>query len=233
MALCVFDCLAERPQWPRGMLIGFATAVKLLPAIFIPYLWLSGRRRAAIVAAATAVGSTLVTAVVLPSDSHAFWFSRVFDSSRVGNNAYFSNQSIHGILLRADVPAVWIVGAAAVAVVGLIGAARCSRAGDELRGIVVTGLVGVLISPVSWIHHLVWVVPALLLVLGAATNRRRVWAVFAAALLLALRVPYIWSSVPVLRDSYGLLCLALLTTLLFLRPPTPDRASLAAKTGSS
>ncbi len=47
MALCLFDCLPRPTRLPRGALVGLATAVKLVPGIFIPYLWLTGRRRAA------------------------------------------------------------------------------------------------------------------------------------------------------------------------------------------
>ena len=46
-AMVVADCAAARPRWPRGALIGLATAVKLVPGVFIVYLWVSGRRRAA------------------------------------------------------------------------------------------------------------------------------------------------------------------------------------------
>ena len=40
-------------------------------------------------------------------------------------------------------------------------AAVASLDGDELRGVAITGLVGVLVSPISWVHHLVWIIPAL------------------------------------------------------------------------
>jgi alpha-1,2-mannosyltransferase len=42
MAMCFFDCAQPRTRWPRGLLVGAATAIKLVPGAFIPYLWLSG-----------------------------------------------------------------------------------------------------------------------------------------------------------------------------------------------
>jgi len=36
-------------------------------------------------------------------------------------------------------------------------------AGDELAGLTIAGLVGVLVSPVSWVHHIVWVFPAMVI----------------------------------------------------------------------
>ena len=35
LALCAVDCLVDSPRWPRGLLIGLATAIKLEPGVFI------------------------------------------------------------------------------------------------------------------------------------------------------------------------------------------------------
>jgi alpha-1,2-mannosyltransferase len=228
MAMCFFDCALEKTPWPRGALIGLATAIKLLPGIFIPYLWLSGRRRAAYVAIATCAASSLLGVIVAPTDSRTFWTSRIFDNSRVGNNAYVSNQSLNGLLRRAlgsgaASQLLWLALAAAVVVYGLRQAARASRHGDELLGITLCALVGILVSPVSWIHHLVWLVPAIAVLIDDGTDRRRVTLAVTAAALLTLRLPYFGDNLPtghhlgviaaVLRDSYGLICIALLLAL--------------------
>jgi alpha-1,2-mannosyltransferase len=222
MAMCIYDCAADHTRLPRGTMIGIATAIKLLPAMFIPYLWFSGRRRAALVGAATAVMLTLATFVVLPRDSMSYWTSRVFDNHRIGNNAYFSNQSLNGMLRRAfgsPVQVLWIVLATAVVVFGLREATRASRHGRELLGVCFVGLVTVLASPVSWIHHLVWIVPVLAALIGDGTDRRRVLSAVGVALMFTVRLPYIgesfghdsssaWIAGP-LKDAYGLSCLAL------------------------
>jgi alpha-1,2-mannosyltransferase len=228
MTMCFFDCALETTPWPRGTLIGAATAIKLLPGIFIPYLWLTGRRRAAYVSVATFAVLSLLAAVVTPSDSKSFWTSRIFDNSRVGNNAYVSNQSLNGMLRRAlgsgaGTQIIWIVLVAAVVGFGLQRAALAHRRGDELLGMTLAALVGILVSPVSWIHHLVWVVPALAVLIGDATDRRRVTLAVTLAALFTLRLPYLGDNIPagwhlsfvaaVLRDSYGLACVFLLVTL--------------------
>jgi alpha-1,2-mannosyltransferase len=234
MGLCVFDCLIERPPWPRGALIGVAAAIKLVPAIFIPYLWLSGRRRAAGVATAVFAALSLAGALVLPRDSTTFWTSQLFDNHRVGDNAYFSNQSLNGIMLRALgshgggllTSTLWIAVAVVVGGYGLSRAARAARRGDQLLGLALAALVGVLVSPVSWIHHLVWIVPIIAVVLGDATDRRRVAVALAVAAFFALRLPYVGHYMPAqwhvtwlagpLKDSFGLACLGLLLGLPML-----------------
>jgi len=236
MAMCLFDCERKTTPWPRGSLVGAATAVKLLPGIFIPYLWLSGRRRAAGVAVVTFATLSVFGAVVTPRDSWTFWTSRWFNNSRVGDNKYFSNQSINGMLQRAlgsgpEVRVLWLLASVAVLVCGLRYAAAASRRGDELLGVALTATAGILVSPVSWIHHLVWLVPVLAVLLGDATDRRRVALVVGAAALLALRLPYVGATFPaslhlpwlaaMMRDSYGVLCLGLLVALI-RTAPGPD-----------
>ncbi len=241
MAMCFFDCLPEKTRLPRGVLVGAATAIKLVPGIFIPYLWLSGRRRAAVVATATFATLSLAGAALTPGDSKEFWTSRVFDNSRVGSIGYVSNQSLNGMLVRAFGPHVrvlWFVLAAGVVVFGLRRAAAASRRGQELAGIALAALVGVLASPVSWIHHLVWIVPVLAVLIGDATDRRRVTLAAAIAVLFTLRLPYLGDNIPpgwhlgwiaaVLRDSYGLLCVFLLFALARLAPVSRTVAEPAA-----
>src|SRR3984885_12092080 len=73
LALVVADCAAREPRWPRGALVGMATAIKLVPGIFIVYLWLSGRRRAALTALAAAAAWTIGAWLLLPQDSKTPW----------------------------------------------------------------------------------------------------------------------------------------------------------------
>jgi alpha-1,2-mannosyltransferase len=53
--------------------------------------------------------------------------------------------------------------AVVVAVAGLALAARAQRRGDEALGFSLCALTGLLVSPISWTHHWVIAVPALLL----------------------------------------------------------------------
>jgi alpha-1,2-mannosyltransferase len=220
MACCVFDCMVEHPRWPRGVLVGLATAVKLVPGLFIPYLWLSGRRRAAGVATATFAALTLLGVVVAPGDSWEFFHSKIFEPT---SPKFFANQSLEGILQRAiggPWRVFWLAAVVVVLVYGLRAAVRAGRTGDELRAVAIIGLVSVLVSPISWIHHLVWVVPALAVLVGAGRDRRQVALGFLVAALFVARLPYFGHDelrtgmiAATLQDSYGLLCLALLVYL--------------------
>jgi alpha-1,2-mannosyltransferase len=136
LGLAVADCAARRPWWPRGALVGLATAIKLVPGVFIVYLWLSGRRRAALTATLVALACTLGAWLLLPHDSVTYWTSAVFDPGRLGSNAGTSDQSLRGLLLRAFLPArlpglIWVAMAGAVAVAGFALVRRLARDSRE------------------------------------------------------------------------------------------------------
>ncbi|WP_211768009.1 glycosyltransferase 87 family protein [Kutzneria sp. CA-103260] len=179
MALVVVDCLAVSPRWPRGLLIGLAAAIKLTPAVFVLYLLLRRDFRAAAVSAVTFVLVAGFGFLVSWRASVEYWTRLVFDSSRVGGSAFTTNQSIKGVLARYGLDHqtwLWALLAGTVVALGAIGIHRAISARQHVRAVALTGLVGLLVSPVSWSHHWVW---AVLLVLGL---RRRVLA----ALLFAI-----------------------------------------------
>ena len=146
--------------------------------MFIIYLWVSGRRRAARTAALAAVAWTAGAYLLLPRDSVTYWTSAIFDSGRLGNNAGTENQSLRGLLLRLFLPghvpgAVWVVLALAVAIPGFALARRLSRQHYEMAGIAVTALLEVLISPVAWIHYFLMVIIAIGVIAGDGRLARR------------------------------------------------------------
>ncbi|GAA1759569.1 glycosyltransferase 87 family protein [Luedemannella helvata] len=172
--------VARGRRW-AGVGIGLATAIKLTPGIFIVYLLVTKRWRAAIVAAATAAGATVLAAVVTPDMSMVFWTEALWNTDRVGDLAFISNQSLQGAVARLnpDHPSTALWGLLVLACLA-VWAVRCRRAvaaGDELTGFALTGVLGCLISPVTWVHHLVWLGPALVLLIdraaAATTTRRR------------------------------------------------------------
>ena len=268
LALAVADCAAREPRWPRGALVGLATAIKLVPGVFVVYLWLSGRRRAALTAALVALAVTLGAWLLLPQDSVTYWTSAIFDSGRLGPNSGTSNQSLRGLLLRAFLPwppapaglpvglpdVIWVVVAAAVALVGFAAVRRLARPPRELaaaggqispaaggqispaaaggqismEAVAVTALVGVLVSPVSWIHHYVVVVLVIGAILADGRAPRRVALAAGTAVYFALTIPWWGQSllgqrdVPVLaarvvQDGFGLAALVLIGVLARLR----------------
>jgi alpha-1,2-mannosyltransferase len=177
--------LVARGHRFAGVGIGFATATKLTPGIFILYLLVTRRWRAALVASGTAAAATLVAAALAPDASRVFWTDALWNTDRVGAVAFISNQSLNGAVARIHAAdpstALWGVAVLAVLVIWAVRVRRAVAAGDEATGFALTGVAGCLISPITWVHHLVWLAPAILLLLDravAATDqrrRRRLW----------------------------------------------------------
>jgi alpha-1,2-mannosyltransferase len=122
--------------------------------------------------------------------------------------------------------------ALAVAVAGFALARRLARQSREMEGIAVTALLGVLLSPVSWIHHFLVVVVVIGAILADGRSGRRVAIAAGTAIFFALTIPW-WGQtllgahdVPALaarivEDAFGIAALALLVILATLRDPGP------------
>ncbi|WP_442814059.1 glycosyltransferase 87 family protein [Streptomyces sp. NBC_01761] len=196
-----------------GVGIGLAAAFKLTPGIFIGYLLLTGRRRAAAVATGTALAATAIGVLAAPRASWVFWTRALWDTHRVGALDYVSNQSLQGALARlgAGRP-VWVLSVFAVLVLWAYRVRRATAVGDDEAGMALTGLAACLISPVTWVHHLVWAVPAIALL--ARTGRRVVAAVL--YVVLCSSVVWLWRDDPSGVDgllggsTYVWICLGLL-----------------------
>jgi alpha-1,2-mannosyltransferase len=139
------------------------------------YLLVSRRWRAALVATGTAVLASAVAAAAAPRQSWTFWTDTLLHGTGVGQVTYPMNQSLEGMIARLGLPdaaarATWLVLAAAVIGYGMFRAARAGRVGDELTAMALTGFVGSLISPISWVHHLFWFVPAILALVDTAAG---------------------------------------------------------------
>lgn len=186
----------EHARW-RGVGMGLATALKLTPGIFIVYLLLTRRVRAAAVALATFLATVLVSYLALPGDSREFWGGAFAEPQRVGRIENAANQSLRGALARVlhspNVTAPWLVLAALVAAGGLALAVSAARRGEDGRGFALCALTGLLVSPVSWTHHWVLAVPALaLLALDARRRGSRVGLIVCALAALAAYAHVTW-----------------------------------------
>jgi alpha-1,2-mannosyltransferase len=174
VALVLLDvALLARGNRFAGVGIGLATAIKLTPGLFILYLLITGRWRAAATALGTFAGATLLAAAVAPGTSKQFWTVTLFETNRVGKVESADNQSVLSLVARAFgtgtlSSVVWVAAAGLVLVAGMLRARQAWRRGDELVGVTLTGLVACLVSPISWTHHLIWVVPAILVLLDVA-----------------------------------------------------------------
>ncbi|MCZ7440693.1 glycosyltransferase 87 family protein [Micromonospora sp. WMMC241] len=160
-----------------GVGIGLATAVKLTPALFIAYLMLTRQWRAAWIAVATAVGVTLATFGAVGAESRTYFTDVLWQTERVGAADMTANQSLAGLLARLydsiETPGLlWLAFSVLMLALGLSRAISARGDGDELTAFTLVGLTANVISPISWSHHLVWVIPAIVVLADAAVRRR-------------------------------------------------------------
>ncbi len=178
-----------RRALPRGVLVGVACAVKLVPLVFVPYLFLTRQVRAAWTALAAFAGLTLVAAALDPAQSWSYWTRFATDARRVGDPAFISNQSLRGALDRLahqHLSTVVTSAAAGVVLVGGLALARWAwRDSSAFLGLLVAATTGLLASPISWAHHFVWAVPVLVWLLWGPDRPAggRLWAGAASVVL--------------------------------------------------
>jgi alpha-1,2-mannosyltransferase len=188
-------------KW-SGIGIGLATAVKLTPGLFIVYLLVTKRWRAAFVSSLTAAVASILAAALAPDASRVFWTDALWNTDRIGAVAFVSNQSLNGAVARIHEvdpsKVLWLAASALLLVWWVVRVRRSAAAGDEMTGFALTGIVTCLVSPITWIHHLVWVGPSLLLLLDnalvAATRRRRIaMLVFLGFSYFVLCSRFVWN----------------------------------------
>lgn len=190
LALVLLDCwllTTGRDRW-AGVGIGLAAAIKLTPAAFIGLLLVARRWRAAAVATAVAAAATALAACVAPDASRFYWTHAMWDTTRVGRLDYVSNQSLQGILARLGVAdrAVWAVVVLLVLGVWVARTRRAAAAGDWTAAFALTGLTACLVSPITWVHHLVWLLPSFAVLVRAGHPR------IAGALYAVLCTSVVW-----------------------------------------
>ncbi|MGY1738318.1 glycosyltransferase 87 family protein [Geodermatophilus sp. SYSU D00684] len=259
LALVLADVAALHRGWRwAGAGIGLAAAFKITPGLFVVYLLLTRRWRAAAVAVGTAAVATGLAFAVAPATSWRFFTETLWQTERVGRLDKTSNQSLLGALARLTDPAqpprgVWLVLAVAVLALVLTRAVRAARAGDDLAGVALTGLAACLVSPIAWSHHFVWLVPALVVLVDVAAGSpaapgrlsgRRAAAALAVVTGLVLASSSIWFAeadpghhhdlgVPglVVEDLYLLTTLAVVA-LLPARAMTPSACRPTPRPGA-
>lgn len=177
MTLVIADCLPRRTPWPRGLLLGLGMALKLTPAVFLLYFLLRRDHRAVLTALASFAGATLLGFVLAYTDSWEYWTHTVHHTDRIGSASLNTDQNIAGALARlglAQQPRslLWVAASLLVLAVTVWAMRRVLRADEPTLALVCVALFGLVVSPVSWSHHWVWVLPTVL-VTGVLGWRRR------------------------------------------------------------
>lgn len=190
-ALVMLDAFVVPPRF-RGYLTGLAAGIKLTPAFFV--LYFAVRRDWPAVARSAAAGalSVVIGWAVLPSESARYWLDDLTTMGKFGGYAEEPmNQSLRATwvrLLGGD-PGPWYLLSAAVVVALVVWVAvRLVRAQDPLAALAAVAAGSLLVSPISWTHHWVWVVPALVVM------ARRGWRVVALGAVLLMYLPPMWAA---------------------------------------
>ena len=100
LAVVLADVTGRPGRW-RGVGVGLAAAVKLTPLVFVVYLMLTGRMRAAVTALATFAAAVGVGFLVAPADSVTYWLEGTFAAAdRISPVASTANHSLAGLLAQ-------------------------------------------------------------------------------------------------------------------------------------
>lgn len=204
LVLAVLVAVAGNRWWLSGLLVGLAAGVKLTPAITGLY-FLGVRRWAAAASAAAVFAATVALSVAVIGQQARYYFTDLLgDAGRVGPVGTSFNQSWRGGISRilghdAGYGPLVLAGIVLTAVLAVLawralgGSAGSGR--DRLGSLLVVQLFGLLLSPISWTHHWVWLLPLIIWLLTGPWRGRpgaRVLGVGWLALVL-IGVPWLLS----------------------------------------
>ncbi|MEU5249309.1 glycosyltransferase family 87 protein, partial [Streptomyces asoensis] len=189
--LVLLGCFVVRDRLAAGVLIGLAAALQPTVLLFVALLWCTGRRRSAVAAGASFAAGTALAWAAMPHDSYTYWVHHLAGAGLGGEADELANQSLHGALLRLGLSGPPEIGlflalGAAVAVLAVRRAVRYARDGQLLLAVAVTGCAAVAVSPTTWQHQLLWVLPAAVGRVGRRASDRYVWPV---AVVLVTTLP--------------------------------------------
>ncbi|MFZ2174334.1 MAG: mannosyltransferase [Rhodococcus sp. (in: high G+C Gram-positive bacteria)] len=166
LALLVMTAVRSSRWWLSGALVGIAAGIKLTPAITGLYFLLQRRWTTALFSAVAFAATVGVSYLLIGSEAREYFSHLLGDADRIGPVGSVWNQSLRGALSRllgydVETGVFWLA-AVAVTVVLAAFAARTLARDDRLGTLVIVELVGLLVSPISWSHHWVWVIPMLI-----------------------------------------------------------------------
>lgn len=167
LVLAILYAVYSSRWWLSGLLVGLAAGVKLTPAVAGLY-FVGARRWAAVLFSAVVFVLTIGVSAFLVSGQTRFYFTQLLgDADRVGPVGTSFNQSWRGGISRilgydAGFGPLVLIGIALTAVLAVFAWRAIGGANDRLGAIVIVQLFGLLLSPISWTHHWVWLLPLMI-----------------------------------------------------------------------
>lgn len=166
MLMVAMDFLPRKFRLP-GVGVGLAAGIKLTPAFFGLVFLIQRRWWAALGAVLTFLVTMVVGFLTIPDAMH-FWTDAMFQSSRVGSHDNPGAQSLRSVMERCFGIAggwPWLIAVLIVVVLTILAVRVAKRRGNATAAMSLTGLSACLVSPFSWFHHWVWILPMGLAVL--------------------------------------------------------------------
>ncbi len=169
LTLAVLYAAYSTRWWISGLLVGLAAGVKLTPAVTGLY-FIGVRRWAAAAFAAAVFFATVALSWLVVGDQVRHYFTAVMGDTSINPIGIALNQSWRGGISRIvghDAGEGTLVLTAIVATAVLAGLAWRALGGrsgtrDQLGSLLVVQLAGLLVSPISWVHHWIWVAPLIM-----------------------------------------------------------------------
>jgi alpha-1,2-mannosyltransferase len=249
LVLAVLYAVYSSRWWVSGLLVGLAAGMKLTPAVSGLY-FLGVRRFGAAAFSAVVFAATVAVSIVVVGAQGRYYFTDLLgDAGRIGPIGTSFNQSVRGAISRilghdAGYGPVVVAILLVAAVLAVLAWRAVDGGTDRLAGIVIVQLFGLLLSPISWTHHWVWLIPLMIWLLHGPLRERRgarilgwgwlVLTLIGLPWLLSFAQPTIWEiSRPWYLAWAGLIYpVATLATLTWMaatgrgsgryRPPSPD-----------
>lgn len=171
MGLVAADLLTSERRWARGFsgsgfFVGVAAGIKLTPLVFGLYFLMRKDWRGLLGMGAGFAATALTGWLLRPAESLQFWLEILPDTSRMGGAGYVDNLSLKGALLHFGVPEAavtvpWLLLNAITVALAAVIIRTASDQGARVVAVSTTALTMLLVSPVSWSHHWVWVAAVL------------------------------------------------------------------------
>lgn len=172
MGLVILDLVPRKRFLPQGTLIGIAAAIKISPLAMLLFFLLRRDFRAILTTALSALVATGIAALIR-WDATVEFFSSVLlgmgTESEFGvDSAYQSNSSLKGMIMRwyltpesldahsTQANVIWLVLSLATIILGGWFMIALMRRDMLVDAALVNAVIMLLISPVSWSHHWVW-----------------------------------------------------------------------------
>ncbi len=207
LVLAVLWAVYTTRWWLSGLLVGMAAGVKLTPAIAGLYFVGARRWTAAVFSAVVFLATVGLSALVVGNETRYYFTDLIFNTDRVGPICTTFNQSWRGAICRifghdTGYGPLVLTGIAVTGVLAIL--AWRALDNDRLGRLLVVELFGLLLSPISWTHHWVWLVPLMIWLLHGPLAERLgarilgwgwlVLTVIGVPWLLSFAQPTIWQN---------------------------------------